>query len=129
MKILKNLMVLFLAVLWAQYSTAETVHMLSCELQEGKTAADFVQWHDEWQSVAHDAGFTDHKIKVGVPHAAGSNADPSTMWVIQSAPSLERYGAAWDWWYSSPVGQQMAADFQAICRANVSSMMQVVGEW
>jgi len=114
-----------------QYASAETTQMMSCQLQTGKTILDLTAWWDRWRSISDKAGFKDYKVKVGLPHTFSANqgVTPETVWMIHSSPSFDRYGAAWEWWYTSPKTQSMNTEFQTICVNTSNTLMQVIGAY
>ncbi len=103
------------------FAAADTITYSKCTLNDGQTIADVETVFKSWRALADKEGYKDYKIRILIPHAA-ADAAASTFWLEGSAPSFERSGAAFDWWYSD---SDAAASLAAMNRVFTCGLAEI----
>ena len=77
--------------------SADVKHYSICELNDGKTLTDAMQWVSDWRTLVKNAGI-EYKIQLLTGHAAPAEVMPPNFIIEGTSSTLTSHGAAWDWW-------------------------------
>jgi hypothetical protein len=97
----KHICLAVIAVLLPLSAGAEMIRLSKCTLNPGRTLGSVESVFQKWRELFEKEGFGDHRVRVLVQHA-GTGIENDTFWLEFSSPDFERYGMAWEWWYTSP---------------------------
>ena len=107
----KHVFVALMAALFPLSASADVLDYSKCTVNPGKTMADVEAAFTAWRTVSKDAGFGDYKIRLLIPHA-DTDTQQTTFWLEGSSPNFERYGKAYEWWYTNPDAAKSNASLQ-----------------
>ena len=112
-----------IAVLLPLSAGADMILHSKCTVSPGKTLASVEAVFVEWQALFEKEGFGDYKIRLLIPHAA-DDTQLSTFWIEGSSPNFERYGKAWDWWYTAPEATAARASMQEVFTCGTATLFR-----
>ena len=102
-----------IAMLLPLPASAEVILRSKCNLNPGKTFASVEAVFVEWRKLFSKEGFGDYKVRLLIPHAA-SDSRAGAFWIEGTSPDFERYGKAWEWWYTSPLAAAAGASMAEV---------------
>jgi hypothetical protein len=118
-----HLCLAMIGVLLPLSSGADMILHSKCTVSPGKTLASVESVFVEWRELFEKRGFGDYKIRLLIPHAAG-DTDQSTFWIEGSSPNFERYGKAWEWWYTAPAAAAARASMQEVFTCGTANLFR-----
>ena len=112
-----------IAILLPLPASAEVILRSKCSLNPGKTLASVESVFVEWRKLFEEEGFGDYRVRLLIPHAAPDSRG-TTFWIEGSSPDFERYGKAWQWWYTSPVAASAGASMAEVFTCESSEVFR-----
>lgn len=97
MRYIAALLGLAISMTFAAPASADVDEFIRCQLNDGKTMADFQKVADKWRAAADAAGFSDYKYELLVPLYA-SNVVPGGFAWHGTASTMARLGEAQAWY-------------------------------
>jgi hypothetical protein len=95
-----------------------------CEVSPGRPFSSVEAVLVEWRELFEKHGFGDYKIRLLIPHAVGGTED-FTFWIEGSSPTFERYGKAWEWWYTAREAASARASMQEVFTCGTARLFRV----
>ena len=112
-----------IAILLPLPASAEVILRSKCKLKSGKTFSSVEAVFVEWRKLFIEEGFGDYRVRLLIPHAA-PDARAGAFWIEGSSPNFERYGKAWEWWYTSPVAAAAGASMAEVFRCESTEVFR-----
>jgi len=112
-----------IALLLPLPASAGVILRSKCSLNPGKTLASVETVFVEWRKLFEEEGFGDYRVRLLIPHAAADSRG-TTFWIEGSSPNFERYGKAWQWWYSSPVAAAAGASMAEVFKCESTEVFR-----
>ena len=112
-----------IALLLPLPASAGVILRSKCSLNPGKTLASVETVFVEWRKLFEEEGFGDYRVRLLIPHAAPDSRG-TTFWVEGSSPNFERYGKAWQWWYTSPVAAAAGASMAEVFKCESTEVFR-----
>ena len=112
-----------IALLLPLPASAGVILRSKCSLNPGKTLASVESVFVEWRKLFEEEGFGDYRVRLLIPHAAADSRG-TTFWIEGSSPNFERYGKAWQWWYTSPVAVAASASMAEVFKCESTEVFR-----
>ena len=112
-----------IAILLPLSAGADLILPSKCAVSPGKTLASVEAVFLEWRALFEKEGFGDYKIRLLIPHAGG-DTQRSTFWIESSSPNFERYGKAWEWWYTAPDAAAARASMREVFTCETAKLFR-----